>query len=71
MKGEFTVLIGNVYHTYYDYDDIPMEFDNLISFRPLEIPGPHTQEQHDEIESYPEKLKELLKRGRFDYARNM
>ena len=71
MKGKFVILRNDQYETYYNYDDIPDIFDNLIEFLPEEIPGPHTEEQHHEIETYSSKLKELLKRGRFDYASNM
>jgi hypothetical protein len=62
MNHEFKVLIGNELHTYNNYDDIPIEFDNLISFKPDIPDGPHTQEQHDEIEIWNERLQELLKR---------
>lgn len=66
MKGKFVILKDDDYYTYYDFDDIPDSFDNLIEFRPDFIEGPHTEEQHELIDSYPSKLKELLKRGRLD-----
>ncbi len=64
MSHEFVVLIGNDLYTYDKYENIPLEFDNLIKFFP-EIPeGPHTPEQHEEIEQWNDKLKDLLKRER-------
>lgn len=62
MKGEFDITIAGVVHRYTNYDDIPMVFDNLIRFEPEIIPEPHTEEQHEIMESYNDKLKELMKR---------
>jgi hypothetical protein len=62
MKGEFDIIIDGVAHRYTNYDDIPMVFDNLIRFEPEIIPEPHTEEQHEIMETYNDKLKELMKR---------
>jgi len=62
MKGEFVVLIDGVSHTYTNYDDIPNSFDNLIKFDPEYPQPPHTQEQHDVMDTYNDKLQELMKR---------
>lgn len=62
MKGEFDITIDGVVHSYTNYNDIPMVFDNLIRFEPEVIPEPHTEEQHEIMESYNDKLKELMKR---------
>ena len=62
MKGEFDITIDGVVYRYTNYDDIPMVFDNLIRFEPEVIPEPHTEEQHEIMESYNDKLKELMKR---------
>jgi hypothetical protein len=40
---EFKVLINGNIVVFNNYDDIPMEFDNLISFKPYVIPSPHTE----------------------------
>jgi hypothetical protein len=64
MAHEFVVLINGQLQTYDKYEDIPLEFDNVIKFLP-EIPeGPHTHEQHEELDLWNNKLKELLKRER-------
>lgn len=62
MKGEYVIRIGNDIITYYEYDDIPESFDHLIKYSPIPILPPHTQEQHDEMESYVDKLNDLMKR---------
>ena len=45
-----------------NYDDIPQSFDNVIKFEPTSPEPPHTEEEHEEMETYNDKLKELLKR---------
>jgi hypothetical protein len=64
MKGRFTIREGEALITYGNYEDIPLEFDNVIEFLPDAPEGPHTEEQHEEIEGYCGKLKELLQRER-------
>jgi hypothetical protein len=62
MAHKFVILKNGVLETYHKYEDIPEKFDNLIEFLP-EIPdGPHTHEQHEEIETWNEKLHLLLKK---------
>ncbi len=62
MKGEFVILVGSELVTYDNYDDIPMKFDNLISFKPDALEPPHSEEDHKEMETYNTKLQELMKR---------
>lgn len=64
LKGEFVVRIDNKLYTYENTNDIPMEFDNVIKFNPLVIEAPHTPEQHEEINSYLDVFKEIMKRER-------
>lgn len=62
MPHEFVVLLNGKIETFQRYEDIPEKFDNLIKFVP-EIPEPpHSHEQHEEMDVWNEKLKELLKR---------
>ena len=64
MTHKFVILNNGVLETYTKYEDIPESFDNVIKFLP-EIPdGPHTHEEHDEIDQWNDKLKELMKRER-------
>ena len=64
MKGEFVIREGSAIITYEDFDEIPMEFDNLISFKPDAPEPPHSEEDHQEMETYNAKLQELMKRER-------
>ncbi len=53
-------MISGRLHEYSSYEDIPAVFDHVIEFRP-EIPlGPHTQEQHDEIDAWVPKFERLM-----------
>ena len=64
MAHKFVVKDGDDFLYFDKYEDIPMEFDHLIKFEP-EIPaGPHTAEQHEEIEQWNDKIKQLMKRER-------
>ncbi len=62
MAHKFVIRINESLLEFSNYDDIPSEFDNLISFEPEVPPEPHTEEQHEEIEAWNDKLKELMKR---------
>lgn len=62
MTHKFVILKDGVLETYNKYEDIPESFDNVIQFLPDIPDGPHTHEQHELIESWNNKLKELLKR---------
>lgn len=64
MRGKFTIRIDKKIHVFENYDDIPETFDNVIEFLPEYPEPPHTEEQHDYIETFSPKLKELLKRER-------
>jgi len=63
MIGEYTVKIGNKLFDYTNVDDIPKEFDHLIKFLPTLPPEPHTPEEHDLIDSFMPKMREIQKRG--------
>lgn len=62
MNHEFVILKDGELKTYDKYEDIPQEFDNLVKFLPDFPPGPHTDEQHEEIDGWLEKFVELMKR---------
>ena len=62
MQGEYSVKIGNKVFDYTNADDIPEKFDHLIKFVPKEPPEPHTQEDHDYINTFPKKFKEIFAR---------
>ena len=60
MKGEFIIKMGKELITYTDYDDIPNTFDHVIKFNPDWPPSPHTQEDHDYMETFNDKLQALM-----------
>jgi hypothetical protein len=60
MGHRFVIMRGNVLAEYDLYEDIPDDFDHVIAFLP-EIPlGPHTREQHEEIDSWNDKFLRLM-----------
>lgn len=62
MPHEFVILIEGQLHTFTEYEDIPNKFDNVIKFLPEILDGPHSHEQHEEIHTWNEKLKLLMKK---------
>jgi len=62
MAHEFVILKNGVLESYNNFEDIPDQFDNVIKFLPKIPDAPHTEEQHDEIHQWHDRLKELLKR---------
>jgi hypothetical protein len=62
MTHKFVILNNGVLETYTKYEDIPESFDNVINFSPKIPDGPHTHDEHDEIDQWNDKLKELMKR---------
>jgi len=64
MAHEFVFLVNGKLKTYTKYEDIPDEFDNVIKFIP-EIPdGPHSHDEHEEIEKWNERLQLLMEKER-------
>ena len=64
MKGEYIILQNGELVTYNNYDDIPSTFENVISFNPDWPASPHTQEDHDYMEVFNDKLQALMERER-------
>ncbi len=62
MTHRFVILIDGQLKTYSDYNSIPPSFENVIEFVPHIPQGPHTDSQHDEIDLWNHRLKDLLKR---------
>ena len=47
-------------YEYTEYEQIPNTFDHVIEFAPEIPPGPHTDQQHEEIEQWQEKFERLM-----------
>ena len=60
MKGEYIIKSGGELMTYTDYNDIPDTFDHVIKFNPDWPESPHTQEDHDYMETFNNKLQRLM-----------
>ena len=60
MKGEYVIKINGELITYIDYDDIPNTFDHVIKFNPDWPESPHTQEDHDLMAVFNDKLQVLM-----------
>ena len=70
MTHEFVLKINGKLETFTKYEDIPDEFDNVIKFIP-EIPdGPHSHNEHEEIEKWNEKLQLLMEKERASSNKN-
>lgn len=54
--------------TYNKFEDIPEDFDHVIEFVPDVPDGPHTHEQHEEIEKWNEKLQQLIAKENSKYG---
>jgi hypothetical protein len=60
MGHKFVVMLDNTLVDYDYYEDIPDDFDHVIEFLPQIPPGPHTQEQHEEINLWHDKFLRLM-----------
>jgi len=63
LVGEFVIKRNKKLERYDKFDDIPNSFEHLISFKPDYPEGPHTEEEHQYMESFNSKLQELLSRA--------
>ena len=66
MKGKFKIFKNGKVEAYTDFNDIPQSFNHLIQCE-FDIPKePHTEEEHELIESFRPKMQELLGRQNGD-----
>jgi hypothetical protein len=70
MSHEFVILVNGKLITYTKYEDIPDVFDNLIKFKPKQLDMPHTHEEHEEMNSWNQKLQNLMERERASRNKN-
>jgi hypothetical protein len=64
MNGVFQFIISGELKTFIDYRDIPENFDHLIKFLPKVPDGPHTDQQHNEIDEWNQRLQKLMEKER-------
>lgn len=53
-------MISDRLHEFDRYEQIPDQFDHVIEFCPEIPPGPHTAEQHAEIEAWVPRFERLM-----------
>lgn len=63
-SGTFAFIVDGKMITVFDYRDIPSEFEHVIKFAPDIPPGPHTAEEHAEIESLNGLFQQLIVKER-------
>ena len=54
-------LDGDLQHGTH-WDDMPEKMQEVISFIPDYPPEPHTEEQHEQIASFVDRLREMIRR---------
>jgi hypothetical protein len=60
MAHRFVIRVGNKILEFDRYEDIPNVFVHLLGFLPEITHPPHTDEQHEEIESWISKFNRLM-----------
>lgn len=70
MPHRFVIMINGELLTYHRFEDIPQQIDHVIEFLPEVPPPPHTDEQHEEMESWQPRLNELMERERASSRKN-
>lgn len=62
--GEYLVIVAGELRQFGHVDEIPDEFEHIIKFSPEIPPGPHTPEQHEEIEQLPALFQSFMEKER-------
>jgi len=62
MNGVYKIKLNGDIATYNKFSDIPAQFGAVISYIPEHPQPPHSDEEHDLIHSFQDKLQELLQR---------
>ena len=68
MGHRFVIMINDQLYEYTEYEQIPDDFDHVIEFAPEIPPGPHTDQDHDEIDQWQVKFERLME---IEYASSL
>ena len=60
MGHRFVIMQDDKLYEYTKYEQIPSDFDHVIEFAPEIPPGPHTDQDHDEIAQWGVKFERLM-----------
>ncbi len=63
LAGRFIIRVDGSLKTYLDFNDIPSKIEDIVSFEPDVPLGPHTPEEHAEIERWQYRLEILMRRS--------
>jgi hypothetical protein len=63
MGHRFVIMRNDVIEVYDRYEDIPDDLDHVIEFLPEIPPEPHTDQQHEEIETWPDLFLKLMEKA--------
>ena len=62
--AEFQFIINGELVTFDNYENIQDEFEHVIRFLPDVISEPHTEDEHEEIAVWNDRLQELMEKER-------
>ena len=62
--AEFQFIVNGELITYDKYEDRPEKFEHVIKFIPDIPEEPHTEEEHDELSLWNERLQKLMEKER-------
>ena len=62
--AEFQFIINGELVTFDNYENIPDEFEHVIRFLPDVISEPHTEDEHEEIAVWNDRLQQLMEKER-------
>lgn len=57
---EFVFKVDGKLVTVHSWEEVPERFDHVIKFSPVIPPEPHTEEQHEEIALWNDRLQQLM-----------
>jgi hypothetical protein len=60
MGHRFVIMRDEKLYEYTEYEQIPDDFDHVIEFAPEAPPGPHTDQDHEEIDQWHSKFERLM-----------
>ena len=63
MGHRFVIIRNAAIEKYDQYELIPDDLEHVVEFLPEIPPGPHTRQQHEEIDSWPDRLLQLMEKA--------
>ena len=57
------IMRNDAIEVYDQYESIPSDLDHVIEFVPEIPPGPHTHQQHEEIDAWLDRFSQLMEKA--------